>query len=219
MISEFKIYQKMFEDLSKIANIQSKIFVIGGAAMLYRGKKIQTKDIDIVVQTKKEFFALRNAFFEIGFKPKAPSEEYSLMNLSEILVKGDIRVDMFNDKVCGALHLSDEMVKRSEKIFAFEKIEVYLCSTEDILVFKSITNREGDKEDCLTLTKEKINWNTVLEEINYQIKKSGQEVWITKMNETLEELIDKKRVIPIIRQVREKTEKYYNKLEKELKKT
>jgi hypothetical protein len=208
----------MFQELSKITAVPTKVFVIGGAAMLYRGKKIQTKDIDIVVQSKKEFINLRKAFFKIGFKPTAPSAEYSLMNLSEILVKGDIRVDIFNDKVCGALHLSNDMVKRSEKILSLGAIEIYLCSAEDIFVFKSITTREGDKEDCLSLTEDAINWDIVLKEIEYQIKKSGQDIWITRMNETLEELIDKQRAIPIIEQGRKETEKYYDKLEKELKK-
>jgi len=218
MISEFKVYEKMFQELSALVTVPTKVFVIGGAAMLYRGKKFRTKDIDIVVQSKKEFLALRKAFSQIDFKPKVPSAEYSLMCLSEILVKGDVRVDLFNDKVCGALHLSEAMVKRSEKILSFGKLEVYLCSNEDILVFKSITNREGDKEDCFTLTEQVIDWGLVLKEIEYQIKKSGQDIWITRMNETLEEIIDKNRAIPIIEKVRKETEKYYDKLEKELKK-
>jgi hypothetical protein len=218
MISKFKMYEEMFNKLSKIISAPTKVFVIGGAVMLYRGKKAQTKDIDIVVQSKSEFLILQKAFFQIGFKPKVPSADYSLMNVSEILVKDDIRVDLFDNKVCGALHLSNGMINRSEKILSFGQIEVYLCSNEDIFVFKSITNREGDKEDCFTLTKDVLDWDLVLKEIEYQIKKSGQDIWITRMNETLEELIDKDQAIPIIEKVRKETEKYYDKLERELKK-
>jgi hypothetical protein len=217
MISDFKVYEEMFQELSEIVAITAKVFVIGGATMLYRKKKPQTKDLDVVVKSKKEFFELRKAFLKIGFKPKIPGVEYSQLNLSEIFEKDGVRVDLFNDKVCGALHLSDAMVKRSEKILSFEKLKVYLCSNEDILVFKAVTTRDGDKEDCFALTEDKLKWNLVLKEIEYQIKKSGQDIWITRMNETLEELIDKNRAIPIIEKVRAETEKYYAKLEKELK--
>ena len=67
--------------------------------MLKRGLKKSTKDIDIIVDNKKEFVELRDILENKGFSPKLPSKEYSRMNLSQIFQKYDMRVDLFCKEV------------------------------------------------------------------------------------------------------------------------
>lgn len=48
-----------------------------------------------------------------------------------------------------------------------------------ILIFKSITSRDGDVDDCMSLVESgDVDWASVLNEIRHQIS-DGEEVWIT----------------------------------------
>ena len=61
MISKFEEFNKLFEELEKALTEKVHLYVIGGAVMLYYGLKIGTKDIDIVVDSIKEFTNVKKA--------------------------------------------------------------------------------------------------------------------------------------------------------------
>ena len=135
------------------------------------------------------------------------------LNISEILVRGDFRIDIFNTKVCGNLYLSESIGSRAKEVFAFSKLKFYLFSPEDIFVFKSITEREGDVVDSVNLARRIEDWDVVFNEISSQIKEQEQDVWITYFVVRLEALEEKGIFVPIYKKSRKIAEEYYNLLE------
>ena len=218
MISKFNDIKKLFKELDKELNQKVEIYIIGGAVMLYHGLKIGTKDIDLIVDSANEFNYVKKALFKINFEAKIPGIEYKKFNLNQIFVRVDYRIDLFQKTVCNGFILSNEMKKRAKKIKELENLKVFLCSITDIFMFKTFTEREGDIDDCILLAKKGINWNEMLLEIRYQIKTSGQKVWVTYIGERLDFLVEKGLIIPIIKPIDRLREEYYDFLEKKLNK-
>ena len=71
MISEFKQITELFQELDKEVR-KTKIFLIGGAMLLYHGIKPATKDVDLIVEAKEEFTDMGKALKKIGFVSKIP---------------------------------------------------------------------------------------------------------------------------------------------------
>lgn len=186
MISDFKQIKEIFEETDKQLTNNIKIYIIGGAALLYQGLKPATKDIDVILPNKGSYNTILETFTSLGFKRKEPTETYKKMEVNEILEKGDFRLDLFLQKVFRKISLTDEMKNRALQILTMKHLDVFLCSNEDIFIFKSITVREGDLEDCITLVKRGINWDIILKEIQSQIKHSGEDIWITWIGERLD---------------------------------
>src|SRR3989338_4961042 len=105
MITNFKQIEELFKEIDKAMSNKIKIYTIGGAVLLEQGMKIATKDIDIVVETKKEFIELQHSLQKTGFKAQIPGKEYSRMNLSQIFLKDSFRIDLFEKDVCGRFSL------------------------------------------------------------------------------------------------------------------
>ena len=216
-IFDFKQVINKFEEIDKTINRKLNIYLIGGAVLLYAKLKSGTKDIDLVVNNKKDYDLLTTVLKKSNFLIEKPTKEYSRFNLENILVKDNYRIDIFNKIVCKNLFLSKNMIKRAKLVKAYNNIQLYVCSNEDILVFKTITDRDGDIDDCYNLSLQNLNWDTILSEIKYQVTKSGNEIWVTWFEERLNLLEDRKIYIPIIIEIRKLSHTYYTKLEAKLK--
>jgi hypothetical protein len=83
------------------------------------------------------------------------------------------------------------------------------CSNKDVFLFKTMTERSGDIEDCISLAKRGIEWEMILDELKNQIKLSGQNVWITWVGERPGILADEGLYIPILEEVEKLSEGYY----------
>ena len=215
MISEFKQIEKLFKEINASLRKKVKIFVIGGAVLLQQGLKPATKDIDLVVETKEEFMILKNALNSINFTVKIPNIEYKNMNLNQIFIRDDFRIDLFQKEICGRFSISNGMMERAITFIDLEKIKLNFCSNEDIFLFKTMTEREGDLEDCISLAKRGIKWEIILNELKNQIKKSRQDVWITWVGERLDILEEKGVNIPIMKEINQLRERYFKEYEKE----
>ncbi|MBU4456400.1 MAG: hypothetical protein KKA65_02770, partial [Nanoarchaeota archaeon] len=162
---------------------------------------------------------IEKALKKLDFKLQIPGKEYTHMNLSQIFQKKDFRLDIFEKEVCGKFSLSKTMIKRAKKIINLKNIKAYICSNEDIFLFKTMTEREGDLEDCISIaTTTDPNWSLMLEELRYQIYHNKKDVWITWIGERLDILEDRGLIIPIIEEINKLREKYYYELEKKQKK-
>ena len=215
MINDFKEIEEFFKELDGSLKNSIEIYTIGGTALLHKGMKAATKDIDIIVSTKKEFLELQLALKEIGFEGQLPGKEYSHMNLSQIFQKGDFRIDLFEKEVCGKFSLTEEMKTRSENVIDLNKVKVFLCSNEDIFLFKTMTEREGDITDCISIASTQTpDWNIILKELMNQISKSKQDVWITWVGERFDILEDRKVDIPIMKDINKLREDFFDELEK-----
>jgi len=216
MISKFNQIEKLFKEINSALKKKIRVFVIGGIVLLRQGLKPATKDIDLIIETREEFILLQNTLKSINFIVKIPNIEYKNMNLNQIFVRDDFRIDLFQKEVCGRFSISKDMMKRAVTALNLEKIKLAFCSNEDIFLFKTMTEREGDLEDCISLAQRGIKWNIILNELKNQIKQSSQDVWITWVGERLDLLEDKGLNIPIMKEINQLREKYFEKYEKKL---
>ncbi|MEK6857073.1 MAG: DUF6036 family nucleotidyltransferase [Nanoarchaeota archaeon] len=215
MIEDFEKVNLLLDELNSALKKKVSAYIIGGAALLSRGMKAATKDIDIVVETRREFVELQKALDEINFAPTMPGKEYTHMNLSQIFQRGEFRIDLFEKEVCGKFSLSNNMRKRAEKILEGSNISVFLCSNEDIFLFKTMTERDGDLLDCITIaTTQNPDWNIILKELQHQIKENNRDVWVTWVGERLDILEERGLDIPIMSQINILREKFFDDFEK-----
>ncbi len=176
------------------------VYLIGGQNMVIRGWKNATKDIDILVDNKKDFDDLETALLTIGYNQIPAEGVYTKLKPRSILDKPNYpRIDLFLKSVMGRIKLSDDIKKRSEEDVAGKILKVRLISPTDLFLFKSITSRSGDVEDCSAiLRKAKINWKALLDELLSQEK----DIPICySMLQTIEELEKHGHKIPIKRRL------------------
>ena len=214
MISDFKQIESLFKEINQHLKKKVRIYIIGGVVLLYQGLKPATKDIDLVILEKQEFLAFEQALKTARFESKIPTDVYKKMNLNQILVRDDFRIDAFHQTVCRRFSLSEGMKKRAKMLLALPHLDVYLCSNEDIFVFKTFTEREGDLQDCISLAQRRLDWNAIVSEIQSQIHHSGEDVWITWIGERLDLLMEKGLNIPVINQIDKLRDTYFEELER-----
>lgn len=217
MISDFNQIEELFKEADQQLNTTIDIYIIGGVVLLYQGLKNVTKDIDMILPNKESYDGIHKALSSLGFKPKEPTETYKKMEINIILEKEDFRLDIFLQKVCKKITLTTDMKNRALPIFKMKHLNVFLCSNEDIMIFKSITERSGDLEDCIALAKRGIDWNIILQEIQSQIQQSGEDVWITWIGERLDVLTDEGINIPIMEDINKLRDRYFEQFEKDFK--
>ena len=214
MITHFKQIETLFQEIDKTMHDKIKIYTIGGAVLLEQGLKIVTKDIDVVVETKSEFVALQNSLLRNGFKTQIPGKEYLRMNLSQLFQKGDFRIDLFEKRICGKFSLSKEMTQRARKIMVLDHIELHLCSNEDVFLFKTMTDREGDLTDCESIVRAAVDWDIIINELKNQINNSKQDIWITWVGERFDLLESRGMIIPIMDELIRLRNKFFTDFEK-----
>ncbi|MEK6983938.1 MAG: DUF6036 family nucleotidyltransferase [Nanoarchaeota archaeon] len=146
---------------------------IGGSAMMFYGAKITTKDVDLVFLKKEDLEDVKKVLVNAGF-----DERRNIRNIFRedaevkptIMDGMDTRFDLFLNEVIGfKIHL--ETLKRIKEIHEFGNFLVKTASPEDILMMKSCTEREKDRDDAAELIKKfNVNWGIILNETSMQIK-------------------------------------------------
>lgn len=215
MISNFKELNELFKEIDESINEKIHFYIIGGAVMLYHGLKNATKDIDIIVDSPKEFEEIEKTLKKLNFKAQILTTEYQKFDLNQIYNKEDYRIDLFQRSVCKGFILSKNMKKRAETIIKLNNLTISLCSTTDIFMFKTFTERSGDIEDCINLAQKDIDWTAMLQEIKEQINTSGKSIWITYIGERFDLLEEKNLTIPIMKEINKLREKYFKELKKQ----
>jgi hypothetical protein len=214
MISDFKQIESLFKEIDQHLKQKVHIYVIGGVVLLYQGLKPATKDIDCIIHDAQEFLAFEQALKNARFKSQIPTDVYKKMNLSQILVRDDFRIDAFHQTVCKRFSLSEGMRRRAKKLLTLPHLDLSLCSNEDIFVFKTFTEREGDLQDCISLVQRGLDWNIIITEYQSQIHHSGEDIWITWIGERLDILVEKGLNIPIMDQMEKLRDTYFEELER-----
>lgn len=141
-------------------------YLIGGAAMAFMGRKMATKDIDVVFGSIADTKVFVSAMQHVGFASlRKLRGEYDTLGAFAILqdAKG-MRFDIFDRQVCRALEISEAMKSRARLYRSFGNLHVYLMSPEDIFLFKGITEREADLDDMRILAETRLDWKTIEEE-------------------------------------------------------
>ena len=213
MISKFNEIERLFIEIDKLLKRKIEVYMIGGAVLLYQSLKPATKDIDIILKNKGDFIEFQQALIKAGFGKKQSDISYKNLDLTYLLIRNDFRVDLFLSKVCSKFSLSEGMMKRANNILNLKNISLFNCSNEDIFLFKTMTDRQGDLEDCIALAKMGLDWQTMKQELINQIKLSGRDIWITWIGERLDLLIDSGLNIPIIKDLDKLRMDYYNSID------
>lgn len=127
--------------------------LIGGCAMTFRGQKVATKDIDLVVLGSDDLEALVAAMKTAGFiSIPDPGDEYR--ELGAMITMEDpsgMRFDLFEQVVSRKLAFSPSMQRRSTEETTFGTLTLRLASAEDIFLFKGVTDRPDDLDDMSVL--------------------------------------------------------------------
>ncbi len=168
-----KAFNAIGEKLSKPVTT----YLLGGGAMCYRNQKDATKDLDLVFVKRESATEFANSLNALGYqKLEALEKEYEDMSADGIWEeKGGFRIDSFFKKVCKKLEITPTIEKRSEPFGSFGKLTVRIVSNEDIILFKSITDRIDDVNDIAAIVRSaEINWKMILDECT---KQSGERPW------------------------------------------
>lgn len=213
MITEFSQIERLFHEMSGFVK-KATIYMIGGGALMYHGHKSLTKDVDLVVDTRNEFDDVVEALMKLGFIPQIPDDKaYSRFAISQMFIRENERIDLFCRYVCSKFSLSKGMKERAVKAIEFGDLKIYACSPDDILLFKTMTERGGDMDDCLNvIARYNVKWDVVLGEAQHQALE-GQEVWITWMTVRLEDIEERGIPIPIMDDMRKLSDDYMRKWE------
>ena len=218
MIADSARMTGLMDELAAALDVDVDMYMIGGGAMMFLGSKAATKDIDLVVLGPEAYGAVRESLIGLGFESIRPGAGYSRMNLSDMLERADgFRIDLFDTRVCSKLRLSEGMASRATLRHISGRLRLFSCSGSDILVFKSITERDGDIDDCSRLIElNHVDWDVVLTEIVGQMEE-GEDVWITWIDDRLHVLSESMGVrIPILGEMDRMADDYLVRWEGEL---
>ena len=145
---------------------------IGGNAMIYWGLKDSTVDVDIVFKSIADRYEFSQALKTSGFERMDSAIVYGTKQNQPIIFKrtAEERFDLFLKDI---IHFtfSESMEKRCEKTFEFgDKLILKVANYHDIIIMKSATGREKDREDIRNIIGNmEINWDIIIEEARYQV--------------------------------------------------
>jgi hypothetical protein len=185
MFGEADLTKVLSDGGNKLARKMSA-YLIGGCAMTFMGRKVATKDIDVVLGSPDDAKEFTNALGQIGFvSVKTLTEPYATMGTFAIMEDSrGMRFDIYDRQVCRALELSAGMKSRTRPYRTFGNLQVHLIAPEDIFLFKGITEREADLDDMRILAEIGLDWKAIEAECLSQ-KRSGRWAYLlgTKLME------------------------------------
>jgi hypothetical protein len=130
------------------------------------------------VRTIDEFNLLKQSIEKIGYTTDEALLKEAVYRDALIVFKNKYgsRIDLFVNTICSQLVLSDAMIARSKEYKEYGKVKLMLISNEDMFLFKSLTDRLQDIDDCFVLINTGLDWQIILNEC---IKQHRRDVkWI-----------------------------------------
>ncbi|MEK6926830.1 MAG: DUF6036 family nucleotidyltransferase [Nanoarchaeota archaeon] len=182
----------LFISIGNLLSKKIKCYAIGGTAMMIRGIKSSTLDIDLVFNNSSERIEFINAVKKLGGKDSDVTLVYrEKINTPHLISIPDARFDLFLEKIITST-FSNNMKSRANQIHEYGKNLIILPADPiDIIIMKSATSRDKDLEDITLISNSsKINWNLILEELKEQII-LGNEWAILSFGENFEKLKDR----------------------------
>lgn len=166
-----KEQEDMLNLIGKTLKRKVECFAVGGTAMMFLGLKEITKDIDLLFKTKKDYENFKDILLKLG----ARETEATIINpekVSCILSLGSARFDLFLEHLIH-FKLTETIISRTKEIHEFGNLVIKAVSPEDIILFKSMADREADRVDVAEIIKKAVvSWGIILEEAEEQTKGS-----------------------------------------------
>ena len=139
----------LLESISKFVDRKTRMYALGGTALTILNIKNSTLDIDINIDTDKEYEYVKEIFGQVGFE--------KISSIRWITREGLI-FDVFHGSNILGTDLLSDCLKKSKFIKAFGNIELYTLSLQDIIISKLARGEDRDFEDIKAiLKKEKID--------------------------------------------------------------
>jgi hypothetical protein len=195
---DIKQQEEMLIAIGKILSKKIIVYAIGGTAMMLRGIKNSTLDVDIVFNKKSDREEFMQALRKLGAKESDVTLVYGLRTNSPFMLEfKNCRFDMFMNKIITST-FSDAMKQRANQTHEFGNLIIKVANPIDILILKSVTSRIKDLDDMASIVnKSQVDWNVVIEESSNQVN-LGNETAIMGLGEKLEKLANQKSIeIPI----------------------
>lgn len=166
------------DKLSSKIVLSTRIFIIGGLALISYGLKEATKDIDVVVPSPQELDILIKSLTVTDYdelENSLVSKPYEKMQISKIMENDDgFRWDIFQRSICNKMSFSEDMASRATEFYSRNKLVLSIASKEDIFLFKGVTEREADLDDMRLLAESGLDWQVIKDECVYQSITSGR---------------------------------------------
>lgn len=169
---------ELLQSISKYADTKIKIYALGGTALTLLNIKKSTLDIDINIETNKEYEYISKLFEQIGFE--------KVGGIRWITQEG-FAFDVFRGSNILGTDLLPDCLNLSKFINSFGYIELYTLSLQDIIISKLSRGDSRDFEDIEAIfRKEKIN----LQELVDRYKKTMELSIVSEYKQKLLDLIE-----------------------------
>lgn len=133
--------------LQLIADLDEEIelFAIGGTAMVLKGIKEATKDIDFLTSSK--YKTIKKLFESAGLKEQSTSGLCNIWKLNEI------RIDIFYNSFILGTDLPEDWKDLSEHLKDIGKVKLFILNWYDIIITKLARSEDRDIQDCISIIK------------------------------------------------------------------
>ena len=166
---------ELFRLISSKLSTETTCYAFGGTAMMFYGFKEETKDIDLLFGSVQDRRLFIDALEQLGFAETSPIHIYELRKARErtaplMYKRADIRFDLFAEKIFQTL-LSPKMAENDAAIHDFGgRLRVKVLQPEQIIILKSVTDRQNDFDDILTIIEKskRIDWQHIVDEVLWQ---------------------------------------------------
>lgn len=172
-------------------------YAFGGTAMMFYGYKAATKDIDLIFESEKDRELFIDAITQLGYKQKSlvnvyKEEQLKSKNGPLMFSRGEERFDLFVKNIFQTelgKDMIDRFYARHDFIMKDKTLTIKVLNKEDIILLKSVTDREKDFEDILTIVEREseIDWDLIIDEAVKQHRK-GNKTILLDLEETLQRL-------------------------------
>lgn len=140
-LPDLEAFLQLIADL----NEELELFAIGGTAMVLKGVKESTRDIDFITDASYE--KISRMFTLAGLTEKSKSRLVNIWNMK------DVRIDIFYEQFILGVSLPDDWKELSEHIRTIGKLKLYILNWYDIIITKIARAEERDYKDIISIMK------------------------------------------------------------------
>ncbi|MBU2561559.1 MAG: hypothetical protein KKD17_04625 [Nanoarchaeota archaeon] len=187
----------LFKLISRSIRKDVKCYAFGGNGLMHYGFKESTKDIDLLFESEQDLEEFVRAIRLLGYEKGSLLKIYipeltKEKNKPVMYTRGDERFDLFINRIFQT-RLSEKMKQRAEARLDFaakdNTLTMMVLSKEDIILLKSITQREKDFDDILSVVEKRpnIDWKAIVEEAAWQAQ-HGDKWVIMDLESTMQRL-------------------------------
>ena len=167
----------LFIAIGKQLRKNIRCIAFGGTAMMYYGYKDETKDIDLLFENEPDRAEFIRVIETMGFSEGSPFKIYIDEKLRDphrplMYMREDARFDLFVKQIFHTVtspNMKEDKFARHE-FKGTHQLTVDALRKEFIVMLKSVTERDKDFEDILTIIKKdtQFNWQYLIDEVLWQ---------------------------------------------------